>query len=82
MVIAKEEEKEYIPSVFASTIAYIDQEKERHLNDEMTARGKVEELKELRVRLINTCDVCGNHVYPDYKDKYINLDKHMKEQHS
>jgi hypothetical protein len=72
---------ENIPSVFKGTLDYLEKEKERHLNDEMTARGKVEELKELRERLLNTCSQCGEYVYPDYKDANIRLETHMEERH-
>tara|TARA_R110000824_G_scaffold140016_1_gene305550 strand:+ start:1213 stop:1470 length:258 start_codon:yes stop_codon:yes gene_type:complete len=66
-------------TVFSPTIEYLEQEKERHRNDEMTARGKVAELDELLNRLEHTCDECGKYIYPEYNDKTIRLIKHKEE---
>ena len=67
-------------TVFSDTIEHLEQEKETHRNDEMTAKGKVIELDELLSRLANTCDTCGKYVYPEYNDKTVRLMKH-KEDH-
>ncbi len=67
-------------SIFADTIEHLEQEKETHRNDEMTAKGKVTEIDELLKRLANTCDTCGKYIYPEYNDKTARLMKH-KEDH-
>ena len=69
-------------NIFSDTIEHLEQEKERHRNDEMTAKGKVTEIDELLNRLANTCDDCGKYIYPEYNDKTARLRKHKEEQHS
>ena len=78
--IGGEETETKSRNIFSDTIEHLEQEKERHRNDEMTAKGKVIELDELLSRLANTCDTCGKYVYPEYNDKTVRLMKH-KEDH-
>ena len=64
--------------IFQETIKYLTVELERHINDEMTAKGKVQEAQELLNRLQQTCYLCGRHV-PNYRS--VDLAAHIEQEH-
>ena len=64
--------------IFTETIRYLKAELERHITDEMTAKGKVQEAQELLNRLQQTCYLCGRHV-PNYRS--VDLAAHIEQEH-
>ena len=64
--------------VFNSTIEYLEAELNRHITDEFTAKGKVEEARELLNRLQMTCHLCGKYV-PNYRA--VDISTHIKLEH-
>ena len=65
--------------IFTETIRYLKSELERHITDEMTAKGKVQEAQELLNRLQQTCYLCGTHV-PNYRS--VDLAAHIEQEHA
>ena len=64
--------------IFQETIKYLTVELERHITDEMTAKGKVQEAQELLNRLEQTCYLCGRHV-PNYRS--VDIAAHIEQEH-
>jgi len=64
--------------IFQETIKYLKSELERHITDEMTAKGKVQEAQELLNRLEQTCYLCGRHV-PNYRS--VDIAAHIEQEH-
>ena len=64
--------------IFTETIRYLKSELERHITDEMTAKGKVQEAQELLNRLEQTCYLCGKYV-PNYRS--VDLAAHIEQEH-
>ena len=65
--------------IFTDTIRYHKSELERHITDEMTAKGKVQEAQELLNRLEQTCYLCGKYV-PNYRS--VDLAAHIEQEHA
>ena len=66
-----------------SLVAYLKEEKERHRNDEMTAKGKVTEIEELLRRVTNSCHICGQYIYPSFSDKPVDrIGEHIEDKHT
>ena len=64
--------------IFKGTIEYLKSELERHITDEMTAKGKVQEAQELLNRIQQTCYLCGRHI-PHYRS--VDIAAHIELEH-
>jgi len=75
-----------IPEYKKVQVEWLDSEIKQHQRDSVLAEGKINELKELRDRLHQLCDYCGNRMYGFYTSNTNEMNwevvsKHMLDRH-
>ena len=67
-------------------VKWLDSEIKTHSRDLILAEGKVNELKELKERLVSLCDYCGDKMYGVYsnntdEENLVVVTQHMEKRH-
>ena len=67
-------------------VKWLETEIKTHSRDLILAEGKLNELKELKERLVQMCDYCGDKLYGIYshntdEENLVVIKKHMEQRH-